>query len=145
MSGLKSNENFELPAGSNSVLDIQDYFEHIIKKHETVADNLSIRLCGNNIENTITFKMKTGYYLDLLSPDIMKMVGSTNSKMIKEENSERVSRLKITEVGLVQCNIVNNDYQPDSRVTYTSVSNILFDQLLDISFKNFIFLKIINS
>ena len=145
MSGLKSNESFDLPAGSNSVLDIQDYFEHIIKKHETVADNLSIRLCGNNIENMITFKMKTGYYLDLLSSDIMKMVGSTKSKMVKEENNERVSRLKVTKVGLVQCNIVNSDYQPDSRVTYTSVPNILFDQLLYISFKNYIFLKIFNS
>ena len=145
MSGLKSNKNFELPVGSNSVLDIQEYFEHIIKKHESVADNLPIRMHGNNIENTITFKMKTGYYLDLLSPDIMKIVGSTKSKMIKDENCESVSHLKITEVGLVQCNIVNNDYHPDFRVMYTSVPNILFGQLLDISFKNIVFLKIFSS
>ena len=88
MSGLKSNKNFELPVWSNSVLDIQEYFEHIIKKHESVADNLPIRMHGNNIENTITFKMKTGYCLHLLSPDIMKIVGSTKSKMIKDENCE---------------------------------------------------------
>ena len=55
------------------------------------------------------------------------------------------SHLKITEVGLFQCNIVNNDYQPDSRVMYTSVPNILFGQLLDISFKNLVFLKTFSS
>ena len=53
----------ELPDGSYSVSDIQDYFDYIIKKHEIVADNFSIRIYLNKIENRITFKIKTGYYL----------------------------------------------------------------------------------
>ena len=54
------NEEFELPDASYSVSDIQNYFEHIIKKHETVTDNSSITIYVNKIENGITFKIKTG-------------------------------------------------------------------------------------
>ena len=59
------NEEFELPYGSNSLSDIQEYFEYIIKKHDTVTDNPSIKIYVNKIENTIVFKIKTGYYLEL--------------------------------------------------------------------------------
>ena len=59
------NEEFELPDGSYSVSDIQDYFEYILKKHETVTDNLSIRIYINKIEIRIIFKIKTRYYLEL--------------------------------------------------------------------------------
>ena len=72
----------------------------------------------------------------------MKLLGSTKSIVNKDENDENVPNLKITEVVLIRCNIVNNDYQQDSRVLYTFVRNKLFGQLLDISPKNFIFLKI---
>ena len=72
----------------------------------------------------------------------MKLLGSTKSNVNKDENDENVPHLKITEVVLIRCNIVNNDYQQDSRVLYTFVRNKLFGQLLDISPKNFIFLKI---
>ena len=58
------NEEFELPDGSYSVSDIQDYFEYIIKKHETVTDNPSIKIYLNKIENRITFKIKTGYIMN---------------------------------------------------------------------------------
>ena len=58
------NEEFELLGGSNSVSDIQDYFQYILKKHEIVTDNPSIRIYVNKIENRITFKIKTRYYLD---------------------------------------------------------------------------------
>ena len=71
-------------------------------------------------------------------PKTMKLLGSTKSKITKDKNSENVPNLEITEVVLVHCNIVNNDYQQDSRVLYTKKS---FGQLLDISLKNFIFLK----
>ena len=54
------NEEFELPDASYSVSDIQNYFEYIIKKHETVTDNSSITIYVNKIENGITFKIKTG-------------------------------------------------------------------------------------
>ena len=57
------NEKFELPDGSYSVSDIQDYFEYIIKKHETVTDNPSTTIYVNKIENRITFNIRAGYYL----------------------------------------------------------------------------------
>ena len=75
----------------------------------------------------------------------MKLLGSTKSKITKDENGENVTCLEITEVVLIHCNIVNNDYQQDSRVLYTFVPNKSFGQLLDISAKNFIFLKTFNS
>ena len=87
----------------------------------------------NKIENRITFKIKTEYYLELLVPETMKLLGSTKSKINKDKNGENVSHLENTEIILVHCNIVNNDYQQDSRVLYT------IGQLLDISPKKFIF------
>ena len=75
----------------------------------------------------------------------MKLLGITKSKITKDENGENVPHLEITEVVLVFCNIVNNDYQQDSGVLYTFILNKLFDQILDISPKNFIFSKTFNS
>ena len=115
---LTWNKEFELPNGSYSVSDIQYYFEYILKNHETFTDNPSIRIYINKIENRITFKIKKGYYLELLTPKTIKLLGSTQSKITKVENSENRSRLEITEVVLIHCNIVNNDYQKDSRVLY---------------------------
>ena len=91
-------------------------------------------------ENRITFKTKTGYYLELLTPEIMKLLGSTKTRINKDKNGENVPHLETTEVVLIQCNIVNNDYQKDSRVPRKS-----FGQLLGISPKNFTFLKTLNS
>ena len=68
------NEEFELTDGSYSVLDIPDYFEYIIKKHETVIDNPLLTIYVNKIENKITFKIKTGYYLEFLTPETMKFL-----------------------------------------------------------------------
>ena len=83
----------------------------------------------NEIENRITFKIKTGYYLELLTPETMKLLGSTKSKITKDENGKNVPHLEITEVILVHYNIGNNDYQHDSRVLYTFVPNKSFGQL----------------
>ena len=71
----------------------------------------------------------------------MKLLGNTKCKKTKDEHCENVPRLEITEIVLIHCNIVNNDYQQDSRVLYTFVPNKSFGQLLNISPKNFIFLK----
>ena len=68
------NEEFELPDGSYSVTDIQEYSQHIIKKHETVTDNSSIKLYINEIENRVTFKIKTGYDLDFLMSETTKLL-----------------------------------------------------------------------
>ena len=73
------NEKFELPDGSYSVSDIQDCFEYIIKKHETFTDNPTMKIYVNKIENRITFKVKTIYNLELLTPEKMKLHRSTKS------------------------------------------------------------------
>ena len=75
----------------------------------------------------------------------MELLGSTESKISKEKNGENAPHLEITEVVLVHCNIANNDYQHNSRILYTFVPNKSFGQLLDISSKNFVFLKTFNS
>ena len=75
----------------------------------------------------------------------MKLLGSTNNKITKDKNGENVPRLEITEVILVHCNIVNNDYQKDSRVLYIFVPNKSFGSLLIISPSNHIFLKTFHS
>ena len=74
-------EEFELPGGSYSISNIQDYFEYILKKNGENVDNPSIRIYVNKIENRITFKIKNGYYLELLTPETMKLLGSTKSKI----------------------------------------------------------------
>ena len=74
------NEDFELPVGSYSVADIQDYFEYINKKHDKVTDNPSISIYVNKIENRFTFKLNAGYYLKLLTSETMKLFWSTRTK-----------------------------------------------------------------
>ena len=93
------------------------------------------------MENKIPFRIKTGYYLKFLTPETMKLLESTKSKITKDENGENVPHLETTEVILVHCNVINNDYQQYLRVLFTFVSNKLFGQFLDISSINFIFLK----
>ena len=138
------NDKFELPDGSYSVSDIQDYFEYILKKHGENTDKLSVQIYVNKIENRVILKIKNGYSLKLLTPETMKLLGSTENKITKDKDGENVPHLEITEVILVHCNIANNDYQQDSRVLYTFVSNKPFGSLLEISPAN-IFLKTFNS
>ena len=65
----------DLPHGSYTIDDIQDYLEFIIKKHETLTDNPPIKIYSNKIKNRIVFKIKTGYKLELLTPQTMKLPG----------------------------------------------------------------------
>ena len=139
------NEEFELPDGSYSISNIQDYFEYILKKHSESVDNPSIRMYINKIENRITFKIKSGCYLELLTPETMKLLGSTESKITKDKNGENVRHLEVVELVLVHCNLVNNDYQQDSRILFTFVPNKSFGSLLEISPRNHLFLKTFNS
>ena len=139
------NEEFKLPDGSYSISDIQDYFGYILKEHGEDIDKPSVLIYVNKIENRVTFKIKNGYNLELLTTKTMKLLGSTENKITKNKNGENVSHLEITEVVLVHCNIVNNDYQQDSRVLYTFVPNKPFGSLLEISPANHIFLKTFNS
>ena len=77
------NETFNLPDGSYSIDDIQDYFEFIIKKHETLTDNPSIQIYPNKIKKRMTFKIKNGYKLELLTPETMNLLGSSKKVVDK--------------------------------------------------------------
>ena len=132
------NDKFKLPNRFYFASDIEDYFEYVLKKHEKKTDNSSIVKFVNKTENRITVKFKTGYYPKHL---MIKLLGSTKTKIIKNESGEKVPHIEITEVMLGHWNIVNNDYQEDSRALYPSVPDKSFGQLLDISPKNFVFLN----
>ena len=138
------NDKFELRDGSCSVSNIQSYFEYILRNHGENIDKPSAQIYVNKIENRITFKIKDGYSLELLTPETMALLESTKNKMTNDKKGENVPHLEITEVVLVHCNIVNNDYQQDSRVLYTFVQNKPFGSLLEISPTNQIFLKRFN-
>ena len=92
------------------------------------------------MENSITLKVKTGLYLELLTPEAMTLLGSTESKITKDQSGKNVPYLEITEVVLIHCNVLDNRNQQNSRVLYSFVPNKSFGQLLDVSPKNFIFL-----
>ena len=137
-------DKFELPDRSYSVSDIPDYFEYILKKHGENTDKPSVQIYVNKSESRVTFKIKNGYSLELLTLVTIKLLGSTENEITKDKNSENVLHLEITEVVLVYCNIANNDYQQDSRVLYTFVPNKPFGSLLESSATNHIFLKTFN-
>ena len=139
------NDKFELPDGSYSVSDIQDYFEYILRKHGENADKPSVQIYVNKIESRVIFKIKDGYSLELLTPETMKLLGSTENKITKGKKAEYVPHLEITEVVLIHCNIVNNDYQQDCRVLYAFVPNKPLGSLLEVSPTNHTFLKTFNS
>ena len=74
------NDTFDLPDGSYSIVDIQDCFEFIIEKHETLTENSPVPIYPNRIKNRIAFKVKAGYKLELLTPETMKLLGSTKKR-----------------------------------------------------------------
>ena len=78
-------------------------------KQSTITDSPSIRIYLSKIENLIIFRTITGYYFKLLSPEIMKSLGSTNSTITKNKNGENVPHLEISDLVLVHCKIVNKD------------------------------------
>ena len=87
-----------------------------LKKNETVADNPSIKLYVNKIENRIRLQLKIWQYLEHLTLETIKLLRITKSKITKDENGENLPHLEITEVVLVHYNIAKSNYQHDSRV-----------------------------
>ena len=77
------NDTFDLLDGAYSIADIQDYFEFIIKKQETLTDNQPVQVYPNKIKKGIVFKIKTGYKLELLTPETMRLLGSTTKGVDK--------------------------------------------------------------
>ena len=139
------NETFDLPDGSYSIDDIQDYFEFIIKKHETLTENPSIQIYPNKIKNRIVFKIKTGYKLELLTSETVKLLGSAKKVVDKNKNGENVPKLKSVDVVLVHCNLVKNYYQHASKVLFSFVPNKKFGQFLNISPHVFTMMNTINT
>ena len=138
------NDEFNLPDGSYSVSDIQDYFEYIIKKHGTIADNPPVQIYVNKIRNKIVFKIKTGYKLELLSEETMQLLGSSKKDIDQNKNDEIVPKLETVEVVLVHRNLVNNNYQQSSKV-FTFVPNKRFGQLITITLHSPTILKTANA
>ena len=103
------NDKFEMPDGSYSVSDIQDYFEPILEKHGEGIDEPLVQIYVNTIESRITFKIKNGYSLELLTPETIKLCGSTKNKITEYKSGENTRHLKIMEVVLIHCNIANDD------------------------------------
>ena len=118
--------------GSYSISDIQDYFEFIIKKHETVNENSPVEIYTNKSKNRVVFKIKSGYKLELLSSETMKLLGSTKKDVDQDKDGQDVPKVESVEVVLVHCNLVNNNYQQASKILLTSVPNKQFGQLITI-------------
>ena len=117
------SDEFELPDGSYSISDIQDYFEYILKKHSESVDDPPIEIFVSKNENRITFKIKNGYYLEPLTPETMELLESTECKITGEKNGENVPHLEVNELVLIHCNIVDTSYQQNSRILYTFTPN----------------------
>ena len=135
------NDTFDLPDGSYNIPAIQNYIEYIIKKHEAIAETAPILIYANKISNRIVFKIKTGYKLELLSKETMKLLVSTKDAIDADKNSENVPRLENAEVVLVHCNLVNNSYQQALRVLFTFVPNKQYGQSISISPNSLTFFK----
>ena len=146
MSAPTWNETFDLPDGSYSISAIQNYFEFIIKKHETITNNNSpIIIYPNEMINRIVSKIKSGYKLELLSKETMKLLGSSSSVIDKDKNGEIVPKLEIVKVVLVHCNLVDNSCQKSSKVLFTFAPDKKYIQLMNISPQSLVMLKTTNA
>ena len=138
------NDTFDLPDGSYSAADIQDYFEFIFKKHKTLTENLLVQIYQNKMKNLIVFKIKIGYKLELLTPETMRLLGSTNEGVDKDKDGKNAPKLESVEVS-VHCNLVKNDYQHPSKVLFNFVPNKQFGQPIDISPHSSTMIKTVNT
>ena len=100
ISALTWNDTFDLLDGSYNIPAIQNYIEYVIKKHETIGEVSPILIYTNKISNRIVFEIKTGYKLELLSKETMKLLGSTKDTINSDKNCENVPRLENVEVVL---------------------------------------------
>ena len=98
-----------------------------------MTENPPIQIYPNKIKNRIVFKIKTGYKLELLTPETMTLLGSTKKDVDADKNSEHTPKLESAEVVLVHCNLVENDYQHTSKVLFSFVLNKQLGQFINIS------------
>ena len=97
-----------------------------------MTDDPPIIINVDKAENKFTFRANKEYYLELETPETMKLRWSTKTKITNDDIGENETNLEVTGVTLVHCNIVNNDYQQDPRILNIFVRNRLFGQLVDI-------------
>ena len=145
ISAPRWNDTFDVPGGSYSIAALQNYFEYIIKKHEFIADVYPVLIYVNEINNRIVFKIKSGYKLELLSKETMRLLGSSTDTIDGDKNSELVLKLESVDLVLVHCNLVNNSYQQVSKVLFTFVTNKKYGQLITVSPETLIMLKTVNT
>ena len=86
--------------GSYSISALQNYFEYIIKKHETIDDVSPVLIYVNEINNRIVFKIKSGYKLELLSKETIRLLGSSADTIDSDKNSELVPKLESVDLVL---------------------------------------------
>ena len=134
-----------MPDGSYSIAALQNYFEYIIKKHETIANVSPVLIYANDINNRIVFKIKSECKLELLSKETMKLLGSSTDTIDGNKNSELVPKLESVDLVLVHCNLVNDSYQQASKVLFTFVPNKKYGQLVTVSPETLIMLKTVNT
>ena len=91
--------------------DIQDYISYIIKKYQTLTASPPIHIYISKIKNRLVFKIKDGYKLELQRPETMKLFGSTKKTIGKTKNRANKPSLEVVEIVLVQCNLLDNQYQ----------------------------------
>ena len=128
------NETFDLPNGSYTIADIQDYFLEIIKKHEpTIKSNgeSPVLIYPNETENRIVFKIKTGYKLELLTKETMKLLGD-GPIIDSNKNGKDMPELDQADSVLLHCNIVQNDYLQKSKLLYEFVPDKTFGKLISV-------------
>ena len=133
ISAPTGNDTFDLLDDSYSICDIQDYFEFIIKKHETLTGIPLVQFYQNKIKNRT---------VDSWNNEIVRKWGKN---VDKDKGGENVPKLESVEVALVHCNLVKNDYQHTSKVLFTFVTKKQFGQLINISPHSLTMMNTINT
>ena len=117
----------------------------LFKKHETIADVSPVLIYVHEVNNRIVFKIKSGYKLELLSKETVRLLESSADTIDGDKNSELVPKLESVDLVLVHCNLVNNSYQQVSKVLFTFVPNKKYGQLITVSPETLIMLKAVNT
>ena len=119
------NLKYQLQRGIKNLNDLVDHILYqIFKIMLSISSDIApIRIYVNKIENRITFIIKTKYYFELSTSEIMKLFESTKSKINKDKDDGNISHLKVIELVLIHSSITDHDYEQDSRLLYTFVPN----------------------
>ena len=117
--------------------DIQGYIEYIIKK----ATNYPIHIHINRDNNGVVFKVTDGYKLELKLPETMTLLVARRKLIDKTKNGKNVPSFDVVEVVLVQCNLLDNQYQQKSEILFTFMPNKSYAYLLNFEPRNLVFLK----